>query len=183
MTEVVFQSAIDGTEAREELVSLKERTLVARFTENTGIFRLTPELVGEALLRVLPATDVVAMGCLRGNHEWHFTLVSCEAEAALVAAERITVRAPEGTKTAYFVLLMQGLQSACCGRQRGFRWRQSTSCWRLWRKSAASRGAVLGWTSRPSTTYNTRRGCGVCSPPGSRTESPCRYWARTSRYC
>ena len=106
MTEVVFQSTMDGSDAREELVSLKERTLVARFSDNTGMYRLTNDLVGEALLRVLPACEVVAMGCLRGNHEWHITLASREAVDVLITAGSITVRTEQGTRTAYFTPLM-----------------------------------------------------------------------------
>ena len=106
MTKVVFQSTMDGSEAWEELVSMKERTLVARFSENTGMYRLTSDLVGEALLRVLPACEVVAMGCPHGNHEWHIKLASREAVDVLIAAERITVQTEQGTRNAYFTPLM-----------------------------------------------------------------------------
>ena len=47
-----------------------------KFRKNTDMFYLTPELVGEAAVQVLPETEVVAMGVLRGNHEWHPTLAS-----------------------------------------------------------------------------------------------------------
>ena len=88
MTGTVFQSTMTSSEEREELVSLKEHTLVMKFTENNGMFYLTSELVGEAVLRVLKATDVVALGSLRGNHEWHLTLATREALATMIAAER-----------------------------------------------------------------------------------------------
>lgn len=99
--ERVFQSEISSTEVLNQMSNMKDRTVVARFTENTGMYHLTSNLVGDALLQVLPATEVVAMGCLRGNHEWHITLATPEAAEVLLAASRITVTTAQGKRTAY----------------------------------------------------------------------------------
>ena len=101
MTEQVFQSSLESDDVRATMNSMKSRTVVARFSENTGMYPLTSLLVGEVLQRVLPASEVVAMGCLRGNHEWHITLASPEAYDCLLATEKITVRTEQGTRSAY----------------------------------------------------------------------------------
>ena len=106
MAERVFRSSLESDDIRATVNSLKARTIVASFNENTGMFPLTSTLVGEALQRVLPAEEVIAMGCLRGNHEWHIPLASPETYECLLTKERMTVRTEQGTRSAYLQPLM-----------------------------------------------------------------------------
>lgn len=99
MTEHVFRSSIGGRDEYDCSTSMKKRTVIARFgRQNQGMFMLSSELVAEAVIQVLPAADVVALGCLRGNHEWHITVATREACDTLLAAGHIRVTGPNAAR-------------------------------------------------------------------------------------
>ena len=102
MTETYFTSTVEGEEALRQATSVKERTVKIRFgMENTGMFFLTPTLVGEAITQVLPASAILALGCLRGNHEFHCTLSDFAAREVLLGAGSVVVRSGGYTRTGY----------------------------------------------------------------------------------
>ena len=95
MTDTSFRSSFESREEYQQAASVKGRTVIARFDRSQGgMFPLNNSIVGEALLEVVPEGDVVALGCLRGNHEWHVTLATQAATEALLATGRIRVRGP-----------------------------------------------------------------------------------------
>ena len=102
MTETYFTSTVEGEEALSLATSIKERTVKIRFgNESTGMFFLTPSLVGEAITQVLPASEILALGCLRGNHEFHCTLANFAAAEVLLGAGSVVVRHGGYTRTGY----------------------------------------------------------------------------------
>ena len=87
-----FRSSVYGDEKWKLVCSVKDRTVIARFGTGTqGMFRLTHDLVSRAVLEFLPADEIVALGCLRGNQEWHITCKSLAAAEVLREAGELTV--------------------------------------------------------------------------------------------
>ena len=98
MTELQFRSSIDSTEEWRDQRSMRQRTVVLRFGRaGTGImFKIDHSSLGNALLEHVEAQDIVALGCLCGNHEWHVTLVRTAAVDRLLETSRIAVQGPRG---------------------------------------------------------------------------------------
>ena len=102
MTETYYTSSIAGDDAFRDARSLKERTVKMRFSSGTaGMFFLNNTNVGEALMQVLPANEILALGCLKGNHEWHCTLASYPGREVLLGAGSITVHSGGSTRVGY----------------------------------------------------------------------------------
>ena len=101
-TEKIFTSSIDEADDLQTATSIKERTLKIKFGSGTsGMYFLNSTLVGDALLEVVPAAEIIALGCLRGNHEWHVTLASTAAKDALLEAGAVSTCSLGSTRSGY----------------------------------------------------------------------------------
>ena len=97
MTELQFRSTVDSTEDWRDQRSMRQRTVVLRFGRTgTGMFQIDHVSLGNALLEHVQVQDIVALGCLRGNHEWHVTLARAAAVDRLLEASSLAVEGPRG---------------------------------------------------------------------------------------
>ena len=102
MSERIFASSLDGTDELEKAASIKERTVKVRFGHaSSGMYHLNNTLVGESLMQVVPASEIVTLGCLRGNHEWHVTLASTAARDVLLEAGEVSTCSLSSTRRGY----------------------------------------------------------------------------------
>ena len=109
MTEQFFKTSYDTPGDLEDATSIKSRTVILRFSRaNGGMFPLDSLIVGAAVTEVVQVTDVTALGCLRGNHEWHVTLATQEVADTLLRAGSVRARGPnQATRIAYLEPLVK----------------------------------------------------------------------------
>ena len=65
MLEHTFTSTVGGEDHLREASSIKDRTIIARFgSGHNGMFLLNSNMAAEAITQVLPASEIVVLGCL-----------------------------------------------------------------------------------------------------------------------
>lgn len=80
----------------------KNSTVVIKFGVKEVCFQLDSLCVRAGITEHVPVGDIVALGCLRGNHEWHVTLATQAAKDVLLEVGRVNVRGPnQARRTGY----------------------------------------------------------------------------------